>query len=226
MVLVAAFTAARSHDNMKLSQAEMNSRMLNADIKSGILDLLSGQFAGALSLWLIESRPSPFAYDTLHSFRYAATNVIPRIIYEDKPNALGITMVPEAGLDQGRGEGFTVGPGLIGHIANDNPWIALPFYAVLIGVILHVMDKLIKLQPFHPLAVIPVGGAMGDLTAIARGELGLYIFRTVMGVIVVYIMLRVCAKLFMGSAASEQHRLLNEQDDEEVTASENYGEVA
>jgi len=226
MIMVAAFTAARSHENTKLSQAEMNSRILNADIKTGVIDLLSGQYAAPISMWLIESRPSPFAYSTLHSLKYAATNIIPRVYYDSKPVALGLTMVPEAGLDEGRGEGFTVGPGLVGHIWNDNPYLALPLYAILLGVILHVMDKIIALQPSHPLVVLPVGGALGDLIAIARGETGYYIFRTVAGVIVVYIALRVFTKLLMGSAATQGPPPSVEPDEESLNAGDGYGETA
>ena len=29
-------------------------------------------------MWLVESRPIAYPYDTLHTFRYAATNIIPR----------------------------------------------------------------------------------------------------------------------------------------------------
>ncbi|HYE60888.1 MAG TPA: hypothetical protein VD997_02735 [Phycisphaerales bacterium] len=219
LVVVAAFTASRSSENKQLSQSELNSRMLNADLKAGVIDLLSGQYAAAISMWLIESRPNSFPYDTLHSFRYFATNPIPRVWYEDKPVALGLSMVPEVGLNEGKADGFTVGPGLIGHIWNDNPWLALPFYAIVLGVIMHILDKAVELQPGHPIAIIPVGGALGDLIAIPRGELGLYMFRTVCGVFMAWLMLRLLARLVAGRSTG----MPLEQREPEYAE---YGEVA
>lgn len=187
MVLLAAFTATRSQADMQRSQSERNSLLAKADLKSGLTDLFGGQYCAPISLWLIETRPDQYPYDTLHTLRYAVTNVIPRDYYPgDKPVALGQTMVPEAGLNVGR-EGFSVGPGLMGHIFNDNPWLALPLYAIVLGVILHIFDRLPRLQPGNPFVVIPVGAALGELVAISRGEMGLYIFRTVMGCMATYV---------------------------------------
>ncbi len=200
VLLLAAFTAARSAENAELSQKEMNSRMANADLKAGLLDLLSGQYAAACSMWLVESRPNSYPYNTLHSLRYAVTNIIPREYYPgDKPTGLGLTMVPEASMNINRGDTFSVGPGLVGHIFNDNPWIALPLYALLLGAIMHICDKLLVLQPDNPFIVIPVSCALGEFIAIPRGEMGLYSFRSVFGIGAVYVGMAVMAKVMMGS---------------------------
>jgi hypothetical protein len=225
VLVLAAFTAARSHDNTKLSQGEMNTRMAQADLKAGLIDLLSGQYAAGNSMWLIQSRPESFPYDTLHSLRYATTQIIPRDWYPGKPVALGLTMVPEAGMNVNRGDSFTLGPGLMGHVFNDNPWVALPLYPIILGVILHIFDRLLRYQPSNPFIVIPIGGALGECIALARGEFGLYLFRLVLSTITVYLAMVIIGRLVMSRNWREQADELPPDDQvaEETLA---YGEVA
>ena len=77
---------------------------------------------------------------------------------------------------QGVPEGYNIGPGILGHCANDNPWIALPLYAVLLALFLRLLDELLIVHPNNPFVVLPVGAAIGQLLGLARGETATFLF--------------------------------------------------
>ncbi len=197
IAVVAAFTATRTEHNVtNTSYTDAATRLMGADLKAGTIDLLAGQDAAANSMWLIESRPGAFPYDTLHSLVYAVTQPVPRRVWNEKPEGLGLSMVPEAGVIN-KSPGFTLGPGIIGHIANDNPWIALPLYAIGIGLFLRLLDELVIRHPINPFVILPIGAALGEILALPRGELGLFFFRTVVAIVAAWVGMRVCCRVML-----------------------------
>ena len=151
----------------------------------GALQLLGGQDAAANSMWVIENRPEPYPYDTLASLEYFLAHPIPRVIWDDKPLGLGTVMVKQS-METGVGEGFSLGPGLIGHIVNDNPWIALPLYAILLGAWLRILDDLLVRFAYQPYLVLPLGIELGEIMGLPRGELGFFAFRAIAGMAFAY----------------------------------------
>jgi len=196
LLLISARTSVRNEDSKTGGIVSQITAMANADFKAGLLDVFAGQGTAPISMWLMESRPDSYEYDTLHSLKYVVLNIIPREYWPQKPESLGLTMVREADITR-KGVGFTVGPGLMGHIANDNPYLALVLYAVLFGAFLRIMDEMVLLAPDNPFVVIPVGVALGEIVAIPRGEAGLFVFRTILAVVAAYIGMRVVAKILV-----------------------------
>ncbi|MEI2825138.1 MAG: hypothetical protein V9F04_01160 [Dermatophilaceae bacterium] len=95
---------------------------------------------------------------------------VPRQFWDDKPDAIARTVVKEVNV-QGVPEGFNIGPGLLGHCANDNPWIARP--AVLrcvLALFLRLLDEMIVVHPNNPFVVLPVGAAIGQIMGLARRD--------------------------------------------------------
>ncbi|MFO0856572.1 MAG: hypothetical protein U0640_04350 [Phycisphaerales bacterium] len=197
LLVIAAYTSVRSHESKEQGFVAQLSALANADIKFGLVDIFAGQGTAPISMWLMESRPDSFEYDTLHSLRYTFLNIIPREWWSGKLSSLGLDMVPQAGISN-KGTGFTVGPGLMGHIANDNPYICLVLYPLLLGAFLRILDEMVAREPDNLFVVIPVGVALGEIVAIPRGELGLFTFRTILAVVAAYIGMRVVAKLLVG----------------------------
>lgn len=196
LIVISAYTSVRTHESRERGGVAQIMSLLQADVLHGMTDVFSGQGAAAISMWLMESRPDNYPYDTLHSLRYVTTNIIPREWWPNKLESLGISMVPEAAIVN-KASGFTVGPGMMGHIANDNPWLALVLYAALMGAFLRILDEMVRLQPDNPFVVIPVGVALGEIVAIPRGELGLFVFRTIIAIVAAYIGMRMVAKLLV-----------------------------
>lgn len=198
VVLLAAFTAGRQEGANKLDLAQSVGRIFDSGgeggISQGILAMASGQAAAACSLWIIDTRPETFEYDTLHSLRYLIGHPIPRILWEDKPIALGLEMSYQ-GRVRGKSIGFNFGPGLIGHIKNDNPWLALLPYSFGLAILFRLMDKLIRQNPGNPIVVVPLGVTLGDVLALARGEAGLFLSRTIISTTGAIITMKICASV-------------------------------
>ncbi len=203
LVVIAALTASRSEKVLEMSLSDVFGRLFSANIVYGLVDIFSGQQAAPNSMWLIENRPENAPYDTLHSASYVITLPMPRVIWDQyfvtpKPSALGLTMVPEVGITR-KSPGYNVGPGLVGHIWNDNPLLALPLYTIAIAVLIRLLDDRVSALPDNPFAVIPSGVALGEVVAIPRGELGLFYFRTLLAVGSAIVAMWLLAKILAAS---------------------------
>jgi len=191
-ILLSAHTAIRGAFIEKdLSFTQVIELMRGANVSSGASDLASGQDSGAISMWLIETRPEQFPYDTFHTARMLLTHPIPRMIYPDKPTALALTVPKQAGSNEQKAEAFNVGPGIIGHIANDNPWLALVPYAVFFGLFLRLLDDLVKWNAANPFVLLPIGVGLGNIIALARGETGHFLFMGMLNMLGAYIAMQV-----------------------------------
>ncbi len=177
MVFLAAFTAGRGQlADSRLGVAESFARLGKGDMSKGFLDLATGQAAAACSMWLIDTRPDPFEYQPFHTLRYFIFHPIPRTLWEGKPVGLGSQMTIQASV-RNRSKEFSFGPGLMGHIANDNPYLTMVPYAFGFAFMLRFMDQLVRNHRFNPFIIIPLGVALGDVVGLPRGEAGFFLFR-------------------------------------------------
>jgi len=191
------FTAARRGDETQRTATEYFvafTQVTGSELVESAFALTNGQQAGSNSMWLIETHPGDFPYDTLHSLGYYVTHPVPRVIWETKYEALGKTMVSDARIVR-VAEEFSVGPGIVGHIANDNPWIALPLYAVLIGLALRYIDERVRRCAYDPFTVVPLGAGLGQILAMPRGELGLFAFQLTSAIVGGWLILRLIGPL-------------------------------
>lgn len=195
LVLVAAFTAARDSSNRDRSLGQAVTAVRGANVKEGVRLLLTGQDAGRNSMWLLENYPERYPYDTLHTARYFLTLGIPREFYENKPEALGRTAVAQANADRKRASNYSIGPGLIGHMATDNPFLALPIYALFGALFMSLLDRLIAIHPTNPFVILPIGTTLGQFVGLARGETGLFLFQAFMGITAAWVLMFMCAKV-------------------------------
>lgn len=176
LVAVVLLSAARSSGQKERSVGDYLSAIASLsgqDLVEQVVGGVVGQFAGGTSMWVIETRPDEFPYDTLHSLVYTVTFPIPRQYWEGKPNSLGRTITEQC-LISGVSSEHSFGPGLVGHVANDNPLIALPVYACLLAVLLAAIDARLARNDRDPLEVAFLGVGISQIFAIPRGELGLF----------------------------------------------------
>ncbi len=192
MVLMAGFTAVRHINKTDRSIGQLFSEAAASDIGQGILDLFSGQRCANYVMFFISTRPESKDYDTLHQVKLFLSFPVPRQFWDDKPDAVARTVVKEVNV-QGVPEGFNIGPGLLGHCANDNPWIALPLYAVLLALFLRLLDEMIVVHPNNPFVVLPVGAAIGQIMGLARGETAAFLFHACAAIAISWVMMRVVA---------------------------------
>ena len=173
-LFLAAFTAAREGSFRDKSSTEILSSLQGADVGSGAWDLITGQNAGANSMWIMENYPENRDFDTFHTLRSVVLFPIPRtFIPELKPVALALSMPDDAGI-RNKPENWNIGPGIIGHIAHDNGWLAMIPYALFIGLYLRFFDEVVRQNPLNPFAILPMGVALGQFIGMPRGEFALF----------------------------------------------------
>lgn len=208
MVVIAAFSAVRSGGDRDRSAQDMARLMTGASVIEGTKDVLSGQLAGQNSMWTVENYPERYAYEPFDSLLIFLTMPVPRQYWPGKPEGFGATMVQQTGAYENKADTFTLGPGLIGHIWHDNPWLTLVPYAVLLGLFCRYLDELVRVHARNPFVVLPVGVALGQIVGLARGELGLFMFQAVSGMVVAYFSMFFIARamaLFGWRMQGEEH---------------------
>jgi hypothetical protein len=212
VLFLASYTSTRYSFGIEIaSLADRVKALATADFEKGIIDLFSGQEAGANSMYFIATRPEQFEYDTLHSVKLFFTLPIPRTLWYTKPDALGITSVREID-DSGKPKGWNIGPGLVGHMANDNPYLALPIYIVVFAVFFRICDGLLMKYAHDPFVVLPMGVALGQFIAVPRGELGNFFGKAILYLVGGWVAMQIVARVIQ--LFSPGSSMLVSQDDE------------
>ncbi len=186
LFFLTVYTATRrgggAYENQSLGDRLTRITELNLeDITGGMTSVLTGQNAGPLSMWAIETYGSAYPYVFMHQVKFLFAMPIPRALWANKPYPLAKDMVHDGAIRRkGSGDVFNVGPGIIGHVAHDFPWLALPFYAIVMGLIVRALDERTMTALHRPFIVIPCGCALGQTIAFSRGEAALFLWNGLM----------------------------------------------
>ncbi len=192
LIVLALFTAGRSNKEKDRTPGEQVKAMLSANFSEGATEVIGGQGAGVISMWVIDNYPENFEYRKLITLRYFFLVVVPRTWWPDKPFPLSNLIASQASVpgvnrtvgshsSGGRG-GISLSPGIIGHAIADGGWPVVFLYAVLIGVYLRFFDEIVYLNPQSPFLVIPIGASLGQVIGLARGETSVFAMAYVMSV--------------------------------------------
>lgn len=211
MILLALITTTRFIEGRAdLTAQQRISNLSRGNLGQGIIDVLSGQTAAGYSMYFIETRPSVHPWDTLHSLKYTFTFVVPRAVWAGKPDALALTSVDEV-QTRDKPDGWNIGPGLVGHFANDNPFIALPLYTLLLAMFFKLMDSLLRIHAANPFVVVPLGVALGQVVALPRGELANFSVKMLAYLIGAWIAMRVAGRI-VGMFVGQDQMLVDEEE--------------
>ena len=203
------FTATRGDDRRERTGAEYLTAFVSVspgEFAEASRDLLSGQMAASNSMWLIEHMGKTHPYDFLHSLRYMVEKPIPRMYYPGKTDGLGHTIVSDAAV-YGFADSFTIGPGIIGHVWNDFPWVALFLYPWLLGLALGALDRLILRYKNDACMIAICAAGVGHIIGMPRGDLGNFASNALFGVIGAFIGLQVVSRLFGRSKKRDRKTL-------------------
>ena len=92
-------------------------------------------------------------------------------------------------------DGFSIGPGLLGHAAAEGGFYALIVYAAVFGLFVRYFDAILERAPTQPFIALPIGSSLGNLIGIPRGEAANFSYEFTVGVLGALIMLIVVAKI-------------------------------
>ena len=178
LVVLAAFSEARVRRPKSVGKAV--EYMLEADLLHGFQRLANFQGAAVISMWCMEKYPRPYEYRHLYSARATVHYFVPRAVWPDKPEGLGI-QIPDLARLRNVG-GLNVGAGFIGHAMAEGGLYALVLYSLLVGLGLKWMDGFVasRSDPFYAL---PVLSGLGQLFAVPRGEVNFFIDTMLIGIV-------------------------------------------
>lgn len=193
LTLVAAFSEARVQ--RPKSTLEALELMATADLERGFARLGTFQGSCPISIWCMENYPSPNEYRhayTLGSFFWL---FVPKAVWPDKPEGLGIAIPRLAGL-KGVG-GLNVGAGMIGHASAEGGWYALLLYSALIAILLKPLDTIVA-NKSSALYRIPIAAGLGDLFATARGEVNYFLDLMVIEIVSGFVVTLIVSRILFG----------------------------
>ena len=166
LLIVAGFTAIRKFDGM--TQKEAVSQLGTKALQEGLQRLVGPTDTGPISLWLIENYPEKYAYRHMFTPLYTFGHFVPRAWWSNKPDTLSNIAVEQSGRVW-RGK-LNVGPGIIGHAAAEGGYYAVAIYGILAAMLTKLIDSIAKYNNTNPYIVVPIGCALAEIFASARGE--------------------------------------------------------
>lgn len=214
VILVAKFTAARSA--FQSSEAGPISRIITvaqADTRYGLADLASGQECAAWSMYLMQMYPEYHEYRHLHAIKFYFQFSVPRAIWPEKPNALAVIAWNDADIP-GVPEGFSIGPGILGHAGAEGGFYALVLYALVLGLFVRYFDAVLDRAPMQPFVALPIGSSLGNLIGIPRGESPNFAYEFTAGVMGAFVILVLIAKVLKIMGLISDADLMEEHHDE------------
>lgn len=168
-IVVAGWTAIRHSVDPRVSSVQQRGAELGTAIRGealnvGTLQRVFLQDATVMSVYVIENYPHPYPLYPFHGIYFFAVNPVPRIIWEDKPLALGIQMQKQLQVEA------NLGPGIIGHGWYEGMWLGVIGYALFFGVLMSACDRLVRDRFDNPYFVCAAGANLSNILALPRGE--------------------------------------------------------
>ena len=198
VLFAAAYTSIRGGENRRGDIFTFVRAIASGgNIAEGLQDL-DGQACGGISMWLSEYY-GPDGIREVEPFQtaiYFAMYPLPRSWFPFKPEALSMRIPGYANLTGiNQGGGLTIGPGIIGHSFADGGWHIIILYAGFAGLVLRLGDETVRLNPYAPFVVLPLGSTLGEALAMPRGESSAMFFKFLFGTITAYLFVATLGKL-------------------------------
>ncbi len=174
-VMLATYNAFRQDRGFGADFA-MRQRQFMEGIKKGP-DLSARNIVGGILLQdtpictmaIMENYGDQWDFLPMHGVIYYFTNPIPRAIYPDKPNAVGIILQDQLSVPA------NLGVGCIGHGWAEAAWFGVLYYALGLGIICGIADRLVRRFANDPFFMIALGCSLGNVLGLARGETSLFL---------------------------------------------------
>ena len=131
------------------------------------------------TMFILENYPERFGYQPLHGAWWVATNPIPRAIWAGKPAALGETLRDQ--MDSNA----NLGAGIVGQAWSEAGVLGVLYYAAFFGILLGIVDRTGG-RATNPYFVVAIGASLGNMIAMARGDVGLFFIQVVASAVAVF----------------------------------------
>ncbi len=190
-LVVSGFTAIRQVGGMSNQEAV---RLLTVDaLEAGAQRLVGPTDTGPITLWLIENYPKNFRHRHMFTPLYTFGHFIPRAWWRNKPTTLSYLAVEQAQLK--RVGALNIGPGIIGHAAAEGGYYAIVVYALLGAMLTKFLDEVSRYNNINVYVIVPIGSALAEVFASARGETSYMLGVGGTGIVCVFFFMMAVAKL-------------------------------
>ncbi|MGP1273175.1 MAG: hypothetical protein ACTS22_07565 [Phycisphaerales bacterium] len=210
VLFIAAYTSIRGGENRRGDIFTFVRAMASGgSIAEGLQDL-DGQGCAGVSMWLSEyyGPDGIREYEPFQTVVYLVMYPLPRSWFPFKGEPLSIRIPDYANLTGVNIGSLTIGPGILGHAFADGGWYIIVIYGAFAGFVLRLADETVRLNPYAPFIVLPLGSTLGEIMGVPRGESSAMFFKFVFGTVTAYIFVaavgRLLEKLGYASAGPAQ----------------------
>jgi hypothetical protein len=173
VLATALYSSVRESGTRRSGVGHLTAILQGGQILDGLQKIFSGQGAGSISMWLIDTHPSYFETRHLFTLRFYVMYPIPRTLWPEKPYPLALRYAEMAQVEK-MGAGWNVGPGMLGTAGAEGGLYAVIIYAAASGIFLKIFDETTRINRAAPMIVLPMGCAIGNTLALARGEVSAF----------------------------------------------------
>lgn len=128
----------------------------------------------AIERYTHDLSPKPF-----ESTWYVISSPIPRAFWPDKPESLALTLPEIVSIPELRT--FSWGPGIMGHAYFEGTVLFAVYFAFIWAVLFAAFDRRVHQQATNPYFVAVAGAALGQIAAMARGDIGFFMVNWIFG---------------------------------------------
>ncbi|MEZ6234145.1 MAG: hypothetical protein R3B68_08140 [Phycisphaerales bacterium] len=147
----------------------------SADLSTrNLLQDLFLQDAATNSMYIIDTYGPMHEQQPLRGLIWMVVNPIPRALWPEKPDALGLEIT---GLLNAQGN---LAPGIIGHGWAEVGFVGVIYYALAFGFICGAVDRLLQVRAANPFFVIAFGSTIGQQIGMSRGDTPLFLLQSVL----------------------------------------------
>jgi hypothetical protein len=145
----------------------------NPTLKHGAAKSMLYTDTANVSMFLMQNYPDSYPYTPGRSALWVLVNPVPRSLYPDKPEALGIVVANE----MNRGE--NLGPGVLGQSWTEGGFLAVAAFALFFGVLYGAVDRALLERGSNPYFVAVMAAGAGNVLAMPRGDVALFLIQII-----------------------------------------------
>jgi hypothetical protein len=129
------------------------------------------------TLYVLENYPGNHPFMPFHGVIWFLSNPIPRALWPNKPDALGIILKEQMNVPP------NLGPGIIAHGWSEGWFFGVLAYAAFFGLLCGVVDRACAQRCWNPYFLAVFGANLGNVVALPRGDTPLFMIQITGGIV-------------------------------------------